>query len=231
MVEPSKSGAALKRALVDVAAAKGSERLIFEADPIIGQGVERIARPFSCHPGGILDAKLAIHEMALSDDEKRKLKVIWAEAMASARPDLEAAREKWLKVRGAEIAEDRKVSSLEGCRIAKREAAHFDAGELRDDYPIHLDSGEWATVYQILSDPDRYAWARCWSLDETTPRPGVGFLQPYPSRPDSLLGKPPGPWLHSFEHGGRYFRLRSVRAETERVVRQRAEQWHKGSAR
>ena len=34
LVEPSKCGAALKRALVDVAAAKGSERLIFEADPV-----------------------------------------------------------------------------------------------------------------------------------------------------------------------------------------------------
>ena len=80
------------------------------------------------------------------------------------------------------------------------------------------------TVYQILSDPDRYAGARCWSLDETVPRPGVGFIQPYPSRPDPSCGKPPGPWLHSFEHGGRYFRLRSVRAETERIERLRAEQ-------
>ena len=74
--------------------------------------------------------------------------------------------------------------AAEGRRIAEREAAHFDAGELRDDFPIYLDSGEWVTVYQILSDPDRYAGARCWSLDETTPRPGVGFIQPYPSRPD-----------------------------------------------
>ena len=86
----------------------------------------------------------------------------------------------------------------EGRRIAEREAARFEAGELRDDFPIHLDSGEWVTVYEILSDPDRYAGARCWSLDETVPRPGVGFIQPYPSRPDPSVGKPPGPWLHIF---------------------------------
>ena len=34
LIEASRSGAALKRGLVDVAAAKGSERLFFEADPV-----------------------------------------------------------------------------------------------------------------------------------------------------------------------------------------------------
>ena len=87
--------------------------------------------------------------------------------------------------RGAgEIAKARKVEPKEGRRIAEREAARFEAGELRDDFPIHLDSGEWVTVYEILSNPDRYAGARCWSLDETVSRPGVGFIWPYPSRPD-----------------------------------------------
>ena len=156
--------------------------------------------------------------MALTGAERKRLKSIWADALAKAQPELEAAREKWLEARGAEIAKARKVEPKEGRRIAEREAARFEAGELRDDFPIHLDSGEWVTVYQILSDPDRYAGARCWSLDETVPRPGVGFIQPYPSRPDPSVGKPPGPWLHSFEHGGRYWRLRSLRAETERIA-------------
>ena len=74
LVEPSKSGAALKRALVDVAAAKGSERLIFEADPVIGEGVERVPRPFARHPGGILDVDVALAAMALTGAERKRLK-------------------------------------------------------------------------------------------------------------------------------------------------------------
>ena len=182
LVEPSKSGAALKRALVDVAAAKGSERLIFEADPVIGEGVERVPRPFARHPGGILDVDVALAAMALTGAERKRLTSIWADALAKAQPELEAAKEKWLEARGGEIAKARNVEPKEGRRIAEREAARFEAGELRDDFPIHLDSGEWVTVYQILSDPDRYRGARCWSLDETMPRPGVGFIRPYPSR-------------------------------------------------
>ena len=141
-------------------------------------------RPFARHPGGILDVDVALAAMALTGAERKRLRSIWADALAKAQPELEAAREKWLEARGGEIAKARNVEPKEGRRIAEREAARFEAGELRDDFPIHLDSGEWVTVYQILSDPNRYEGARCWSLDETVSRPGVGFIQPYPSRPD-----------------------------------------------
>ena len=116
LVEPSKSGAALKRALVDVAAAKGSERLIFEADPVIGEGVERVPRPFARHPGGILDVDVALAAMALTGAERKRLKSIWADALAKAQPELEAAREKWLEARGGEIAKKHKVEPKEGRR-------------------------------------------------------------------------------------------------------------------
>ena len=104
LVEPSKCGAALKRALVDVAAAKGSERLIFEADPVIGEGVERVPRHFARHPGGILDVDVALAAMALTGEERKRLRAIWVGALAKAQPELEAAREKWLEARGGEIA-------------------------------------------------------------------------------------------------------------------------------
>jgi hypothetical protein len=216
VVEASRRGAALKRALVDIAAAKGPERLVFEADPIIGDGVEPVRRPFARHPGGILDVERALRDMALSVDEARALKSIWDEALAAARPGLDAAKEKWLAARGVEIARRDKVEVKEGRRRAEREAARFEAGELRDNFMIPLDDGASPTVTEILSDPARYAGARGFSLDEPAPRRGVTFIQPYASPPDPALGKPPGPWLHSFEHGGRYWRLRSLSADVER---------------
>jgi hypothetical protein len=217
LVEPSRCGAALKRALVDVAAARGSERLIFEADPVVGTGVERVPRPLARYPGGMLEVDVELAAMALTGADRKQLRAIWVGALAKAQPELKAAKEKWLEARGGEIAKARNVKPKVGRRIAEHERFRFEAGELHGDFPIHLDSGEWITVYQILSDPGRYAGARCWSLDETVSRPGVGFIHPYLSKPDPTCGKPPGPWLHSFEHGGRYFRLRSVKAECERI--------------
>ena len=188
MVEPSKSGAALKRALVDVAAAKGSERLIFEANPLSGRALSEFHGR-----SPVIQAASSTSTWRSCDgaehDERKLLKSIWAEAMAKA-PRAEAAREKWLKVRGAEIAR-RQDPAVEGRGIAEREAAQFEAGECAT---ITRSSGQ-RRMGDGLPDPvrpDRYTGARCWSLDETGRAPASALSGPI-RRGRTMLGKPPGP--------------------------------------
>lgn len=109
------------------------------------------------------------------------------------------------------IQAERNLPPEQARDIARQEIASFDAGELTDDFRVPLDDGTSPTVHEILSSPDRYKGARGVSLDEPTPRRGVTFLWPYPSKANPAIGKPERPWLHSYEHGGRYYRLRASR--------------------
>ena len=111
------------------------------------------------------------------------------------------------------------MSITEARVTAEAEYAAFDAGELTDDCRINLDDGSEPTVYQILSNPKRYEGARGPSIDEFSPRPGVTYIWTNCRRPDPTIGRPAGPYLHSFEHGGRFWTLRSARAERKQVRR------------
>ena len=59
--------------------------------------------------------------MVLTGPESKPLKSSWVDALAKAQPELEAAKEKWLQARGAEIAKARNVGHKEGRRIAQQE--------------------------------------------------------------------------------------------------------------
>ena len=156
MVLSSKRGSRLCRALIDPQATKGAERLIFEADPIIASaGVERVPRDAVFFGGSILDVDEALSTLALNPEEKEKLQRVWREAEEKAAPELAAKREAWLQERTTEIVREQALPPEKARRVAERETAHFEAGELRDDFPITLDDGAVITPYEILLDPDR----------------------------------------------------------------------------
>ena len=223
LVEPSRRGSKLRRAIIDPSATKGAERLIFEADPVLdGPGLERVERVVMQWPGDALDADQALAALTLSPAEQEELAAAWRAAETAAEPACVEARRKWLEARAAEIAIERQLPPAAAQEAAEREAASFDAGELGEDFRIPLDDGSTPSVYDILLDPEKYRGARGYSLDEPTPRRSVSFVQPFPSKADPSIGKPTGPWLHSFEHGGRYWRLRSPRADAERAARLQA---------
>ena len=220
LVEPSKRGAKLRRALVDPAASQGAERLIFEADPMISDGILTVPRLPARFPGGVFYADDALERLKVINQATREeRRAIWKDAEAKASAACAAARKAWLEARGEDLAKKHRVSITEARVTAEAEYAAFDAGELTDDCRINLDDGSEPTVYQILSNPKRYEGARGPSIDEFSPRPGVTYIWPYCRRPDPTIGRPAGPYLHSFEHGGRFWTLRSARAEREQVRR------------
>ncbi|MGO4438555.1 hypothetical protein [Rhizobium sp. RAF56] len=208
VVLPSKRGARLRRALVD-AVASSPERLIFEADPMLGPGVEPVMRDIVIEGERVLVADEIMRDlMAANVRDDGIIAANWAAAEEAAAPLCEAARAKWIEGRVDELAVVEKKTRPEARVIAQREAQAYDAGVLTDDFVIDFDDGTSATVLEILSDPDRFKSKKGPSLDEDRPRPGVTMVWPYRSAPDPATGKPEGPWLHSFEHGGRYWRLR-----------------------
>lgn len=213
VVEASRRGSMLRRALVDISASKGAERLIFEADPVlVGDGVRLVERPPSRFSGDVLDAERAIVDLTPSASEQRKLEALWVLAEETARPDCDAARETWIRQRARDIGELQPELPPETAYVqARDEMQFFDAGELTDDFQIPLDDGSCPIVAEILANPDRYKGKRGFSLDEPTPRRGVTFLWPFWCKADPAIGKPEGPYLSSFEHGGRFWRLRAAK--------------------
>ena len=217
VVEASRSGSMLRRALVDVSASKGGERLIFEADPDLEElGLERVARSIVRFPGDVMDVEAALAWMALSQSDMRKLDAIWTLAEEDARGECDAARERWIADRAGQIMQ-RGDSPEVAMRTARKEILAFDAGELWDDFQIRLDSGAIVTVDEILRDPQRFKGKRAFSLDESKPQRGKGFIWPFWCAADPETGRPAGPYFSSFEHGGRYWRLRSSSVEDESV--------------
>jgi len=207
-IEISRKGVAMRRALIDLAAAKGGERLFFEADPVIGRGVEAVRRVPLVRPGGIVDVGQAVATMALDVESRIRLDLDWSRLLDEARPRMIEARTRWMSERGRDIAQREGVAIGEAMRRAEVELRGYDSGVMFGSCRITLDSGEVVTVDQILANPRRFRGARTYSIDEDHPRRGVGLIQPFWSRPDPKSGKPEGPWLHSFEHGGHYWMLR-----------------------
>jgi hypothetical protein len=76
LVEPSRRGSKLRRAIIDLSATNGAERLIFEADPVLdGPGLERVERVIMQWPGTALDGDQALAALTLSPAEQEELAV------------------------------------------------------------------------------------------------------------------------------------------------------------
>lgn len=216
-MEPSTRGSRLRRALVDVTATKGAERLIFEANArLVGPGLERVPRTAVLYEGGLLRA-VETRVALRGATHNANLAFIWAEAERKARPALEAARAAWLETRTEEIVLESKVAPPVARQIAEREMRVFEAGVLAEDVRIYLDDGTCPSVGEILAEPARFHGKTGYSIDEATPRPRVTYICAYRRKADPSMGRPAGPYLHSFEHGGRYWRLQSDRLNREAV--------------
>jgi hypothetical protein len=197
----SGAGSALERCPVD-ASVWQPERLDFAAGAICGAGLEqRRGEPVLLDGDPIVDTREALPDdpgIRSAADRQRR------DAKASARPELEAARDAWCERRADTILAEEDRDDPE-----KRKAAIDTArravqnGVLTGQWPIEIESGpgvfSTVTVGQILEDRARFH----------------GCLTRDPIEPDYDGGRTVGklylldarPKLFSFAHGGRTFRL------------------------
>ena len=142
------------------------------------------------------------------------LRDIWQAAHKAAEPACRLAKARYFKGRTKEVVVERRVRVSVARRIVRREMVnHNAAGVLSgsDDVVDLVRSFGKVTVFAILRDPAKYHKKKGYSLDEEEPRPGVTFVCAYFMHAEPEKNRPEGPWLHSYEHGGRYWALRSRR--------------------
>ena len=162
----AESGQVNVRSLVD-AVASGSERIVYEADADLTDGLEYEpgARKIDLHEGGDLDTS-ALPE--LDDDElasfTRRCAQIRSDLAAEAAPVRAAYIERRVQEKiAAGIPEEKARKALE--RV-------YETHELSGDFEIQLDDGSCATVREILASPDRYNGKTC--ADPIEPDYGSG---------------------------------------------------------
>ncbi len=221
----SKSGSLLERTLFDQSVFQPS-RLDFAGGAKCGPGlVQRLPEPevFN-NDAAFLDTRKALPN--LTGEENRKVDVLKMAAKAEVADEAKAARERWIEARisqfEAELDESDPVKRAE--KIAGHEKscrAALDDSRLFGDFVIILDDGAAVTVSEILDNCDKYHGRKCRD----------------PLEPDYDNSRAVGkiflhgvcPYLHSFAHGGRTFRLVRARRTITLADGERADVFYKAA--
>ena len=160
----AKNGRVIIKTLIDKAAT-APERILYEAAPELGPGLENTAEK---SPHLIGDGQLiATDFVGLSDDQKatRRSSIESAKAAVSKRSS--EVREAWRRDREAEM-----ISKGVEPEKAARSVEAAAAGELQGDFEILLDDGSRVTVRDILRNPNRFDRKTC--PDPVEPEYGSG---------------------------------------------------------
>ena len=145
----SKAGHSDVRSLIDTDASGDPERLAFEADAILGAGLEHVAGARACHverDGVPLDTASLPD---LTPEELAQLAAIKAELLAAAEPEAAPLRAKAQQERADKLIAG--GVALDKARARVEQA--FDHQRLDPAETVHLDDGRTPTVADILRDP------------------------------------------------------------------------------
>jgi hypothetical protein len=160
----SKSGTLLSRSLVDEAVFS-PERLIFEAQPALGPGLQQLPRVSSYWPGGVLrtdDVK------GLSSVEEGRVETLKLEAKAAKQPEADIVKEACNK---AEVTRLVKAGMSKGA--AREQVKRANNGVLTGGHPLQFAELPLLTVADVLRAPEQYHEFECLdpseSLDESAP--------------------------------------------------------------
>ena len=194
----SEAGSVQVRSLLDTSASGSGERLWFEADAILAEGLEQVvgSREPVATPGGMLDTKQAL--APLTAEEMDRLRGIHAELRASVAEEAASKRQ-----RHAERMREQIVQSGEDAATAQNVIERLlDAdrrGVLNGRHCLHLDDGRIVSVADILVDRASFHRATC--ADPLEPNYGGGINKAI------IFTDGHHPRLFSHAHGGRLFTL------------------------
>jgi hypothetical protein len=155
-ISVSKSGAALRRTLID-AAVWQPERLSFDGGAALGPGlVQRRLDHLR-----IINATAAPMgtPASLSPKDAAEVNRLIKEAIAEAQPEVEAAQELWVDERLAATLKTAPTTDAEALRETLKLAVR--RRELMGDFEILLESGKTVTIGTLLDAPEKWHNARC----------------------------------------------------------------------
>ena len=194
----SKNGSVSIRSLLDTAASGVPERLWFEGNAVLGEGLSHIpgARTPSWQIGPILDTRTALPE--LDADQQRKQ----FEIEMSLREEVAERAAEIRRRRAVELGESAKQRGDHAAMSDRVMSDLFDAedrGVLNGRHELRLDNGTHVLVKDVLANPTHYHRATCADPLEPGDR-GV--------RNKAIIyteGKTPQ--LYTHKHGGRLYKL------------------------
>lgn len=138
----SASGVMLTRSIVD-ASVGSPERLIFEAPPILGEGVWRSPAPIRKQNG------VSLNGLKLTDQQMAWARLAIETAKREAAPEAERVRAAYIEARVADL-----VSRTDMTQSAARKSilSMIDGAILSDDHMLEMADGSWVSVGAILDD-------------------------------------------------------------------------------
>ena len=200
-IKVSKSGAMLKRTLIDLAMANAVQP-DFAAGIVCHPPFVQHSQQMLIGKGDSLDTTVAIAD--LTKKELRRLNKIYKDAEKSAEPESRAARALWLENHVARLvqhaeASGKTLTDSEVDEIRNIAIAALDGGFLSGDFLITLEDRTEVTVAEILDNPAHYDEALC--CDPLEPE-----YDDY-----RIVGKiftaSGSPCIHSYAHGEHTFQL------------------------
>jgi hypothetical protein len=209
-IKVSKSGAKLKRTLVDLAMANGVQP-DFAAGAVCHYPFEQLSQQKLIGKGGPLDTAAAIPDLTAA--ERRQLEKIYAEKEQGAEAESQAARALWLIEYGERAvrhaaASGRTLSEVEIAEIRANAVATLDSGILTGDFLVTMPDRSVVTVADILGNLSRYHQVEC--LDPLEPE-----YDDY--RVVGMIYTDGNPCIYSYAHGGQTFQLVRDKSEIETV--------------
>ncbi len=148
-IEISKSGAMLVRQIID-GLVFASERIIFEASPVLGKGLERRPPAPVYVAGESLDTSLCAD---LTGEELVQYHQLVAQAKKEKESEAAKIHAAWLHARGQSIAEARNIPYAQAVAVAEKAAAGM---KLEDDFILCFQKFGEVAVADVVADLQKY---------------------------------------------------------------------------
>lgn len=189
----SKSGSLLPRTLSDEAVFS-PERLIFEASPVLGEGLKQLPRTVKHWPGEILKTSSI---RGLTSAEEIRVEALKSEAKAAKQPDADIIKSTSNKIEVARL-----MSTGVSKSAAREQVERSNNGVLTGAHPLQFAGLPKLTVADVLRDPAYYHEWDCVDPDESE-NVAAAYRAKFYKNDSNLI-------INSFRSGGGIYRLDKI---------------------
>jgi hypothetical protein len=184
----SKAGILLPRAIVDLAVFS-YERLIFEAPPTLGEGIEReLSEPF------IRDTDILLTLPDITPEQRSEALKLKSQGKTARQAEVDIVRDKHIENKANVLSNKQEITYEKAVRVIKKSLS----GNLELDFPLTLPSGNEGFVADLIEDWEYYD-------NKSMPDPHEGVE--YGRTTAKYYYNDGKPLIHSQAHGGCTYRL------------------------
>jgi hypothetical protein len=187
----SKAGSLLPRAIVDLAVFS-PERLIFEAPPTLGEGVERvITEPF------IRDSSELLTLPDITSEQRSQALKLKSQGKTARQAEADIVRNEYIENKVNVLSSKQEITYEKAVRVIKKSVN----GKLELDFPLTLPSGNEGFVADLIED---------WELYDNKSMPDPHEGVEYGRTTAKFYYNDGKPIIHSQAHGGCTYSIRVI---------------------